>query len=94
MEITIQRFLGLPWFFMETLETSTSSIYVHRIFHEDFPPSSNPWVFSMKIFPKAPHFPYIWANYNNSLTWIKAMNGDDFPNPNYDFQGSLVVSSL
>ena len=21
----------------------------------------------------------IWANYNNSLTWIKAMNGDDSP---------------
>ena len=35
-----------------------------------------------------------WANYNNSLTWIKAIKGDDFPNPNHDFQGSLVVSSL
>ena len=21
----------------------------------------------------------IWANYNNSLTWIKAIKGDDFP---------------
>ena len=36
----------------------------------------------------------IWANYNNSLTWILRPFGDDFPNPNYDFQGSLVVSSL
>ena len=36
----------------------------------------------------------IWANYKISLTWIKAIKGDDFPNPNYDFQGSLVVSSL
>ena len=36
----------------------------------------------------------IWANYNNSLTWIKAIKGDDFPQSNYDFQGSLVVSSL
>ena len=26
---------------------------------------------------------------NNSLTWIKAIKGDDFPNPNYDFQASL-----
>ena len=23
----------------------------------------------------------IWVNYNNSLTWNKAMKGDDFPNP-------------
>ena len=37
--------------------------------------------------------PCSWANYNNSLTWIKAIKGDDFPDPNYDFQGSLVVSS-
>ena len=36
----------------------------------------------------------IWVNYNKSLAWIKAIKGDDFPNPNYDFQGSLVVSSL
>ena len=36
----------------------------------------------------------IWANYNNSLPWIVGPFGDDFPNPNYDFQGSLVVSSL
>ena len=37
--------------------------------------------------------PWFWANYNNSQTWIKAKHGDDFPNPNYDFQGSLVVRS-
>ena len=27
---------------------------------------------------------YIWVNYNNSLTWIKAIKGDDFPNINHD----------
>ena len=36
----------------------------------------------------------IWANYHNSLTWILRPFGDDFPQSNYDFQGSLVVSSL
>ena len=36
----------------------------------------------------------LWVNYNNSLTWILRPFGDDFPYPNYDFQGSLVVSSL
>ena len=36
----------------------------------------------------------IWVNYNNSLTWILRPFGDDFPQTNYDFQGSLVVSSL
>ena len=39
-------------------------------------------------------YQFIWANYNNSLTWILRPFGDDSPNPNYDFQGSLVVSSL
>ena len=26
---------------------------------------------------------YIWENYSNSLTWIKAIKGDDSPNPNH-----------
>ena len=34
----------------------------------------------------APALPEIWANYNNSLTWIVRPFGDDSPNPNYDFQ--------
>ena len=32
--------------------------------------------------------------YNNSLTWIVGPFGDDSPQSNYDFQASLVVSSL
>ena len=35
----------------------------------------------------------IWANYNNSLTWIKAIKGDDFPQSNHDFRGSVAVRS-
>ena len=31
---------------------------------------------------------YIWVNYHISLTWILRPFGDDFPNPNHDFQGS------
>jgi hypothetical protein len=26
----------------------------------------------------------IWINYNDSLTWIKAIKGDDFPCKNHD----------
>ena len=29
-------------------------------------------------------YTYIWANYNNSLTWIVRPFGDDFPDPNHD----------
>ena len=29
---------------------------------------------------------FFWVNYHISLTWIKPIKGDDFPNPNYDFQ--------
>ena len=36
----------------------------------------------------------IWVNHNISPTWIKAMNGDDSPKINHDFQGSVVVRSL
>ena len=32
------------------------------------------------------YYHIIWANYNISLTWIVRPFGDDFPNPNYDFQ--------
>ena len=39
---------------------------------------------------------YIWANYNNSLYNLNsaAIKGDDSPNPNHDFQGSVAVRSL
>ena len=36
----------------------------------------------------------IWANYNNSLTWIVRPFWDDSPNPNYDFQWGRTVRSL
>ena len=32
----------------------------------------------------------IWVNYNISPTWLRPF-GDDSPNPNYDFQGSVAV---
>ena len=37
---------------------------------------------------------WIWVNYNISLTWIVGPFGDDFPEINHDFQGSVAVRSL
>ena len=37
---------------------------------------------------------WFWANYNISLTWILRPFGDDFPNPNHDFQwgrGEVII---
>ena len=37
--------------------------------------------------------PFIWANYNISLTWIVGPFGDDFPYKNHDFQWGRTVRS-
>ena len=37
--------------------------------------------------PECARVPCIWAKYNNSLTWNKAIRGDDFPNINHDEPG-------
>ena len=34
---------------------------------------------------------YIWANYNNSLAWIKAIKGDDFPYCDFQWARSELV---